>query len=170
MSEGIRFSVPADLTFEEIKLSISRTFGTFVRQSFTNGDDSFCSITLVAGNQLHDVTVSRNGEPGTPFHKMISVSTYDDPGASLDQFREIAHSLGGTFYTISPDGDEVVLPYQAPDENSAEFLLFKELSELVGRDAAATIVYVSQDAGKRAILAEIISQLVVNEPNVCNTH
>ncbi|MBY3155389.1 hypothetical protein HFO56_23985 [Rhizobium laguerreae] len=159
MSEGVCFALPANLTFDEIKLAVSRTFGTMVKQGFPDGDDSYCSLTLVAGNKIHDVTVSRNGEPGTPFHNLISVSVYDDPEAALDQFRELAHKLGGTFYIVNDDGEEEVLPYVEPDTNSEGYKRHMELGDFIGRDAAATLRYVAKDPEKRERLIELVAAL-----------
>jgi hypothetical protein len=145
MPEGPSFSLPANLTFDAIRLAVSQKFGRHVKQEYPDGDVSYCWLTLVAGNKLHDVTLSRNGEPETPYNNLISFSIGDDPEASLDQFREIAHELGGTFYVINDDGDEVVLPYVEPDKNSDEYKRDVELAEIIGRDAVATIRYVAQD-------------------------
>jgi hypothetical protein len=157
MTDGPRFSLPANLTFDEIRLAVSRKFGTHVKQEYHAGDISFCWLTLVAGNKLHDVTLSRNGEPETPFHNLIAFSIGDDPEASLDQFREIAHELGGTFYVIDDDGSELVLPYVEPDKSSVEYKRHAEFVEIIGRDAAATIRYVTQDAETRKRLIDLIS-------------
>lgn len=159
MSEGISFSLPADLTFDEIKDAITRRFGTHAKYSSSHGDDSFCGMAIVAENKIHDITISRNGEPGSPFHNKIAVSVYEDPEAALDGFREVANKLGGVFYIFNDEGVEEVLPYVCPDPSSEEDKVDEELQAIIGRDATDILRYVAKDQEKYDRLMELMRTL-----------
>lgn len=120
-------------------------------------------MAIVAANKAHDITISRNGEPDSPFHNKIAVSVYVDPAAALDGFREVANKLGGVFYIVNDDGVEEVLPYVCPDPSSEEDKADEELQEIIGRDAADILRYVAKDQKKYARLMELVRTLPSSE-------
>lgn len=154
MSDGMRFTLPVSMSFDEIELLISRTFGTMVKRYFPAPEDtSFCLLKFVAGGEVHDLTLSLNGEPDTPFYGVVSASLWDKPKATMDQFREIAHSHGGSVYI----GGKVVLPYTKPDAAGQTLLL--ELVDIVGRNAALVLAYRAKDATKRDRIITLLQAL-----------